>query len=161
MERRGALEQITPVLDRAVALDVERRALIQAAEERKAARNAASEEVARLKRTGADAAEVMTRSRVLGDEIARLERELADTKVLSARCSSRFPMSRSPRFPPAARTTTSSCANGERRAGTRGFAPIGRIGESLGILDLPRGAKIAGAGLSSFATRALGSFGRS
>ena len=58
MARRGALEQITPVLDRAVALDVERRALIQAVEERKAARNDATQEVGRLRRSGADAEEV-------------------------------------------------------------------------------------------------------
>src|SRR5688500_5795221 len=77
MERRGALAQISPVLERAVALDVERRALIQAVEERKAARNEATQEVARLRRAGADASETVARSRTLGDEIARLETDLA------------------------------------------------------------------------------------
>ncbi|HET6703200.1 MAG TPA: hypothetical protein VFH14_15405, partial [Gemmatimonadaceae bacterium] len=47
LERRGKLETLGPLVDRALALDVERRALIQAGEERKAARNSASHEVAR------------------------------------------------------------------------------------------------------------------
>src|SRR5688500_20216091 len=85
MERRSALAQIAPVLDRAVELDVERRALSQAVEERKAARNEASQEVARLRRAGSDAAQIMTQSRVLGDEITRLERQLSDAEgALSA-----------------------------------------------------------------------------
>src|SRR5688500_4907342 len=77
MDRRGALGQLAPVLDRAIALDVERRTLIQSAEERKAARNEATQDVARLRRAGTDASEVMARSRALGDDIARLEADLA------------------------------------------------------------------------------------
>ena len=50
MRRRGALETIAPHLDRCEGLDKERRALIQAVEARKAARNAGSQEVARRKK---------------------------------------------------------------------------------------------------------------
>ena len=38
LDRRGKLDTLGPLVDRALALDVERRALIQATEERKAAR---------------------------------------------------------------------------------------------------------------------------
>ena len=50
LRRRGALDALTPVLDRGVALEKERRTLIQAVEERKAARNANAQEVAKRKR---------------------------------------------------------------------------------------------------------------
>ena len=150
MARRGALEQIAPVLDRAVALDVERRALIQAMEERKAARNEASQEVARLRRAGTDAEELVARSRTLGDEIARLERELADIEgALNAM------MLEIPNV-----TLTDVPAGGEdhnvivRQWGTprdgAGLRPHWEIGESLGILDLARGAKVTGSGFVVF-----------
>ncbi|NUQ20783.1 MAG: serine--tRNA ligase, partial [Gemmatimonadaceae bacterium] len=42
MARRGKLDGLGPLIDRAVALDRDRRLMIQAVEERKAARNASS-----------------------------------------------------------------------------------------------------------------------
>ena len=72
MRRRGALEKLAPVIDRAVQLDRTRRETIQAVEERKAERNAASQKVAQLKRAGENADEVQRRSRDLGEEISRL-----------------------------------------------------------------------------------------
>ena len=150
MARRGALEQITPVLDRAVELDVERRALIQAAEERKAARNDASEEVARLRRAGADATEVMTRSRVLGEEIARLERELADTESALSAMLLEIPNLTLPEVPAGNEDNNRIVREwGTPRIG-EGLRPHWEIGEGLGILDLPRGAKIAGSGFVVF-----------
>src|SRR3712207_602599 len=77
MRRRGTLDQYAPLIERGAALDRERRTLIQAVEERKAARNATSQEVARLKRSGEPAEELIARGRGLGEEISRLERELA------------------------------------------------------------------------------------
>ena len=52
MRRRGALGTLASRIDRGVELDQERRLLIQAVEERKAARNASSQEVARRKKAG-------------------------------------------------------------------------------------------------------------
>ena len=62
------------------ALDRERRPLIQAVEERKAARNAGSQEVARRKRAGEPADDLIAQGRALGEEIARLERELGEAE---------------------------------------------------------------------------------
>src|SRR5918911_2812799 len=78
MRRREKLEALGPVIDRAVDLDRERRTLIAAVEERKAARNANSEEVARRKRAKESADELITEGRALGEEISRLEGELAE-----------------------------------------------------------------------------------
>ena len=78
--RRGKLDALAPVLDRAADLERERREMIQATEERKAARNAASAEVARRKKAGEPADELVGRARALGEEIARLEGELGTTE---------------------------------------------------------------------------------
>jgi seryl-tRNA synthetase len=50
LRRRGTLDALAPLVDRGVELERERRTLIQATEERKAARNANAQEVAKRKR---------------------------------------------------------------------------------------------------------------
>ena len=74
------LARSVPQLDRCEGLERERRLLIQAVEERKAARNAGSQEVARRKRAGEPADDLIAHGRALGEEIARLERELAEAE---------------------------------------------------------------------------------
>ena len=64
-------------IDRGQALEGERRTLIAAADERKARRNANAQEVAKRKRAGENADELIAQGRALGDEIAQLEHELA------------------------------------------------------------------------------------
>src|SRR5688500_16507779 len=76
LARRGALETFTPVLERAEALERDRRTMIQPVEERKAARNVSSQEVAARKRNKEDASDLIARGRELGAEIAKLEGEL-------------------------------------------------------------------------------------
>lgn len=150
MDRRGALGQISPVLDRAVSLDVERRALIQAVEERKAARNAASEEVARLRRAGTDAAETVARSRTLGDEIGRLETDLAQTEGALNAMVLEIPNITLADVPAGGEDENVVVRQwGEPRAAD-GVRPHWEIGDALGILDLARGAKIAGSGFVVF-----------
>jgi seryl-tRNA synthetase len=80
MRRRDALGSLGSQLDRCEGLERQRRQLIQAVEERKAARNAGSQEVARRKRAGEPADDLIASGRALGDEISRLERELADAE---------------------------------------------------------------------------------
>ena len=80
MRRRGALDALSPTIERAVALDKTRRETIQAVEERKAARNAVSQQVGQRKRAGESADDLQQQSRALGDEIARLDKELADAE---------------------------------------------------------------------------------
>src|SRR2546421_7496200 len=76
MRRREALGTLGPQLDRCEELERERRVLIQAVEERKAARNAGSQEVARRKKAGETADDLIAFGRELGEEIGRLESEL-------------------------------------------------------------------------------------
>src|SRR3954462_13773659 len=78
MLRRGTFVGLVPVIGRAEGLDSQRRALIQAGDERKAARNSNAQEVARRKRAGESADELIALGRGLGDEIAKLEADLRD-----------------------------------------------------------------------------------
>src|SRR5437870_13264200 len=80
LKRRGALDGLVTVLERAERLERDRRTIIQAVEERKAARNATSQDVAQRKRKGEDASDAITRGRELGEEITRLEGELGATE---------------------------------------------------------------------------------
>lgn len=150
LERRGKLETLGPLVDRALALDVERRALIQAVEERKAARNAASQEVARRKKARENADDLIDQTRALGGEIARLESELAEIEQKLEQILFELPNTPLPDVP----------AGGEedgrilRAWGTpreeAGLRTHWDIGAQLGILDLPRGTKIAGSGFIVF-----------
>ena len=150
LERRGKLETHGPLVDRALALDVERRALIQAVEERKAARNAASQEVARRKKSRENADDLIEQTRALGGEITRLESELAVIEQKLEEILFELPNTPLPDVP----------AGGEedgrilRSWGTPREEPGLRthwdIGAQLGILDLSRGTKIAGSGFIVF-----------
>jgi seryl-tRNA synthetase len=154
MRRRRRLDDLAPLLDRGVALDLERRAVIQAVEERKAARNANSQEVARRKKAGESADELIASGRQLGDEIQRLENELA-----AAESELRDILLGIPNLTLADVPAGGEEANkvvrqwGEPRA-TEGVRPHWEIGEERGLIDLARGAKISGSGFIVF--RGLG-----
>ena len=80
IRRRGMLDTLAPVIERGQALEAERRTLIAAADERKALRNTNAQEVAKRKRAGEPADELIALGRSLGDGIAQLENELADVE---------------------------------------------------------------------------------
>jgi seryl-tRNA synthetase len=146
MRRRGKLDQIGPMIDRAEALDRERRLTIQAVEERKAARNAATQEVARRKKAKENADDLVAQSRALGEEIARLEAELARSESDLSALMLEIPNITLPEVP----SGGEECNVIVREWGTprmeTGLRPHWEIAEALGILDLPRGAKITGSG---------------
>jgi seryl-tRNA synthetase len=164
MRRRGALDTLGPRIDRAAELDRERRTLIQAAEERKAARNAASQEVARRKRAREDADDIIAETRSLGAEIGRLEAELAAVDGELHQILMELPNLTLPDVPEGGEACNTVVRNwGTVRDGA-GVRPHWEIGEQLGILDLARGAKVTGSGFVVFRglgarlTRALMSF---
>ena len=146
MARRGKLDALGPVIDRAAELDRERRSTIQAVEERKAARNVASQEVARLKKAREDATEVMASARSLGEEISRLEQELAESERQLQMILLELPNVTLPDVPVGGEDANTVIRSwGTPRDGA-GVKPHWEVGEALGILDLARGAKISGSG---------------
>jgi seryl-tRNA synthetase len=149
-----------------LALDRERRERITAIEQLKAERNRASEEIARRKRGGESAEELLVRMKRVSEEIKQADDRIAE---LDARLQ-QFMLS-VPNLPHASVPVGhDSSANVEvRRWGAPPQfdfppRPHWEVGERAGILDLPRAAKIAGArfalyrGLGARLERALANF---
>ena len=154
MRRRQKLDELAPLLDRGVALELERRTVIQAVEERKAARNANSQEVARRKKAGEEADDLITSGRQLGDEIQRLENELAAAESELRDILLGVPNVTLPDVPAGGEEANTVVRSWGEPRKTDGIRPHWEIGEEKGIIDLQRGAKISGSGFIVF--RGLG-----
>ncbi len=143
MQRRGALDALSPTIDRAVTLDKSRRETIQAVEERKAARNSVSQQVGQRKRAGEAADDLQQQSRALGNEIARLDSELAETEAELSAILLELPNVTLDQVP---------AGGEEKNSVVRSWKvePHWEIGTRLGIIDFERGAKISGTGFIVF-----------
>ena len=146
MRRREKLDQIGPLIDRAEALDRDRRTSIQAVEERKAARNAVTQEVARRKKAKENADELVAQSRALGEEISRLESELASSESELQRILLEIPNIPLPEVPNGGEDCNVIVREWGAPRMDAGLRPHWEIAEALGIIDLARGAKISGSG---------------
>jgi seryl-tRNA synthetase len=145
---RGRTEYEAAV-DQLVELDGRRRSLIGEVDDLRARRNAVSPEVGKLKQAGRheEAAPLVVEMRELGERMSALEaeRDSVENRV-------RDLLLNIPNLPEAQVPAGGEEANelvrewGEERA--HGFAPQPHweLGEQLGIIDLPRGTKIAGSG---------------
>jgi len=146
MRRRGKATDLGPLVERAVALEAERRAAIQATEEKKAARNAASQQVAQRKKAGESADDLLASARALGDEITSLDQRQSAIQTELDEILMGLPNVTLPEVPEgdeAANTIMRSWGT-PRAAGA--VTPHWEIGEALGLIDLARGAKVAGSG---------------
>ncbi|HUF30648.1 MAG TPA: serine--tRNA ligase [Gemmatimonadaceae bacterium] len=154
MRRRGKLEEFAPLLDRIAELDLERRRLIGEAEQRKAARNTASQEVARRRKSAEPADELIAESRVLGEAIASLEGALREVEAELGAALLEIPNLVLDEVPEGGEDdgVILSTWGEPRRDG--GLATHWEIGERLGILDLAGGVRVAGSGFITF--RGLG-----
>jgi seryl-tRNA synthetase len=146
MRRRGALNTLSPMLDRAATLESERRLLIQAVEERKAARNRVTQDVARRKKAGEDAADQVRESRELGDDIARLESELQAAESTLNGILMELPNITLPDVPDGGEENNVIVREWGAPRAAEGCRPHWELGEALGIVDFERGAKITGSG---------------
>ncbi|HKY97554.1 MAG TPA: serine--tRNA ligase [Gemmatimonadaceae bacterium] len=150
MRRRGKLEALAPFIDRAQQVDVERRGLIQAVEERKAARNAITQEVAKRKRSGENADDLLQQSRTLGDEIARMEGELATLEKDLEKAMLELPNITLPDVPEGGEENNRHVRTWGTPRDTTDLKPHWDIGVNLGLIDFERGAKISGSGFIVF-----------
>ena len=128
-------------------VDTQRRHAITEAETRKALRNKASEEIAKLKKAGQDASAAMAQTKDLREEIQKLEKSADD---LDARL--RDILVGIPNLPHASVPVGHSADDNVevRRWGTPpkfDFTPKAHwdLGPDLGILDLERAVKLTGA----------------
>ncbi|SNR67520.1 seryl-tRNA synthetase [Humidesulfovibrio mexicanus] len=147
-------------------LDEARIALIREAEALKAERNSGSAEVAKLKRAGQDATELMARMSAMGERVKELDAELA---VIEAQ--ERDWLLKVPNIPH--ESTPDGCTENDnpvlRHWGAKpefAFAPKEHweLGQALGGLDFERAGKLTGSrfcvsfGWAARLERALGAF---
>lgn len=150
LERRGALDGLRPVLQRAEQLERDRRMMIQAVEERKAARNAASQEVAQKKKNKENADELIARSRDLGNEIAKLESELGEIEQGLQQILFEIPNMTLPDVPAGGEEHNRVVKEWGTPRRDAGLKPHWEIGSQLGIIDVERGAKVSGSGFVAY-----------
>ena len=154
MRRRGLGETTMGVIDRGVALERERRTLIQAVEERKAARNANALEVSRRKKAKEDADELIARGRLLGEEIARLEQDRENTEVELHAILLDIPNVTFADVPAGGEECNVVVHTWGEPRSQDGVRPHWEIGAAQGIIDLERASKISGSGFVAY--RGLG-----
>ena len=129
------------------AIDTERRQAITQNETLQARRNRASEEIAKLKKSGQDASALIQETKELREQIQTSEKKAAESEACLRELLAAIPNLPHASVP----VGTSAEQNIEaRRWGTPPKfdfkpKPHWELGEELGVLDLERAAKIAGA----------------
>jgi seryl-tRNA synthetase len=164
LQARGA--GVEPLLDELAALDADRRRQLPVLETLKHERNQAGEDVARRKRAGEDAGDLLEANKRRAEEIRRLDAEMAALETRRLDVLMRVPNLPHESVPVGA----GSGDNVEvRRHGTPPAfefepKPHWDLGVALGILDFERAARMSGARFSVLAgagarlTRALINF---
>ncbi|HEX7089761.1 MAG TPA: serine--tRNA ligase [Longimicrobiales bacterium] len=150
--RRGNPEY-GELVDQVLVLDEERRALIGETDGLRAERNEASARIARLKREGRgeEAERLIVEMRALGERLAAVEARLAEVEEGTRDLLLRIPNLPEPDVPPGGEEDKVLVRQwGEPRRFDFEPRPHWELGEALGILDLRRGAKIAGSGFPLF-----------
>lgn len=142
-------------LDRLLALDERRRALLADAEALKAQRNKVSETIAAMKKRGEDASALIQEMGQVAERIKQLDAQLDEVEKAIYEVQIRIPNVPHPSVPvgdESANVVIKHWGTVE----TFDFQPKThwQIGEALGILDLAGGAKVAGAFFVNF--RGLG-----
>jgi seryl-tRNA synthetase len=150
MRRRGKLDALGQFIDRAHWVDVERRGIIQKVEEQKATRNNITQEVGRRKRAKENADELLSESRSIGDEIAKLETDLASLEKDLELAMLELPNVPLEDVPAGGEENNRQVRAWGTPRDTAGLKPHWEIGTELGMIDFERGAKISGSGFIVF-----------
>jgi seryl-tRNA synthetase len=162
--RRGD-ESLGPAIEAMLDLDRRRRDLLVRVESLKAERNAATDEVARRKRAGQAADDLLERLKASGEEVRALDQQLREVEVALDERALSLPN------PPLDQVPDGD-ASANRLLRSWGSPleldfrpkPHWELGTELGILDLPAGVKITGSGFALFSgwgaklSRALANF---
>jgi seryl-tRNA synthetase len=146
---RGAAG-LDEAIDRTVELDAERRSVVSRVDDLRARRNEVSPRVGALKREGkeAEAEAVIREMRELGDELSALEDRLSAVEDELGAALLEIPNTPAEDVPPGGESANRVLREWRPETPLEEFErrPHWDIGEALGLLDLPRGAKIAGSG---------------
>lgn len=135
------------VIDEILSIDVRRRDITQQVESMKARRNTENKKIPAMKKTGEDTAALMAELKQLSDDIAG-----ADTALSALEGKQRALMLSLPNLPDEDVVAGGKEQNVAMRYYNEqpvfGFTPLNHVDlcEKLGLIDYPRGAKIAGSG---------------
>jgi seryl-tRNA synthetase len=135
-------------LDEILALDGQRLQLLHESEQLKATRNAESRAIADLQKAGQDAGGRIAAMREVGERIKAIDADLKDVDERQTFLLMRLPNTPHPETP-LGRDERENVVSGEWGLKPDfAFPPKSHLelGETLDILDFPRGAKIAGSG---------------
>jgi seryl-tRNA synthetase len=135
------------VLQDFATLDTQRRQAITEAETTKARRNRASEEVAKLKKSGQDAGALVAETKTMREQIQALEKSAADHEARMQQILDGIPNLPSDTVPVGKAAEDNVEVRRWGKAPNFDFAPKPHweLGEQLGILDLARATKLTGA----------------
>ncbi len=139
-------------LDALLALDQRRRAMLTEVEALKSGRNSKSKDIGRLRKEGQDTAAMQTAVREIGERIEAIDREVREVEADRDHRLLLMPNA------PHTSTPVGPDASGNVVARTWGHArsfafepkPHWDLGEKLDLFDLPRAARMSGAGFPLF-----------
>jgi len=148
LERKGEAADV----DRLLHIDTRRRALVTERDEMRNRRNALSKEVGRVKSAGGDADDLMAESKLLGERIRSIETDLADADQALQDALLSTPNLPADDVPDGSGPDDNVLVRSWGEPAEYDVEPLPHwdLGENLGILDLARGAKIAGSGFPLF-----------
>ena len=146
MARRGKDTELAPLLDRAEALERDRRAAITELEAKQARRNQVSQEVAKRRKAGEDATELIAEGRTIGEQVAALERRRNEAEAAVQQLLFEIPNITLDEVPAGGEEANTVVRTWGEPRPADGVQPHWEIGQKLGILDLERGAKVSGSG---------------
>jgi seryl-tRNA synthetase len=142
-------------LSRFYQIEARRLALLHESEQLKARKNAASEDIARLKKSGGDAIGPIAESRGLGDRVKELDQELRQLEEESTNLAAWIPNLPHPSVPPGSDATQNKTVRTWGERPKFDFEPKAHwdLATNLGLLDFERAAKISGSGFLLFTGR--------
>lgn len=146
-------EELREQVGRLLALDEERRALIAQLDGMRARRNEVSPRVGQLKKEGreGEAVPLVIEMRELGDRMAALEARSSEVEAEVESALLGLPNLPAPAVPHGGvECNVVVREHGEARVFAFPPKPHWELGDALGILDLPRGTRIAGSGFPVF-----------
>jgi seryl-tRNA synthetase len=151
--RRAAIDkgEDPAVVDRAIDLDGKRRDLIADGEALKAERNESSRRIGERIRggadpNGADVAELKHASAAVAERVDAIDGELASVQAELDEALLRIPNPADPDVPVGGEDANVVVRTWGEPLSSAGRRPHWELGESLGIIDLARGAKVSGSG---------------
>ncbi len=135
------------MLDRAESLEKERRVAITELEGQQARRNKLTQEVAQRRKAGSDAMALIAEGRAISDAIAALEQRKNEAEAAVQAMLYELPNITLPDVPEGDESHNVIVKTwGVPREDASGIVPHWEKGAELGMLDLPRGAKVSGSG---------------